>query len=97
MEESCSDSNHSVQTAGTTAAAVVSVGHEVVKSVADVMSTAASATVSHMAHANAMEMSAAESVLPTSEVMIVLNSEIEDAAGAGAAASLLLGVKPARQ
>ncbi len=42
------------KTAGTTAAAVDSVGHEVVKAVAGVVSTAAGDAVSNMAHANTM-------------------------------------------
>ncbi len=54
------------KTAGTTAAAVDSLGHGVV-------STAASAAVSNLAHATAMAMCAAESAMSTCEVTIVLN------------------------
>ncbi len=73
--------------AWTTAAAVDSVEHEVVKAVAGVVSTAAGDAVSNVAHANAMTICAVESAMPTCEVTIVLNSEIADAAGAGAATS----------
>jgi hypothetical protein len=75
------------KTAGTTAAVVDSVGHEVVMAGADVVSTAASAAVRNIAHANVMAMCAAESVMPTCAVMLVLDSDIADAAGAGTAAS----------
>jgi hypothetical protein len=64
------------KTAGTTAAAVDSLGHGVVKTVAGLVSTAASAAVSNLAHATAMAMCAAESAMSTCEVTIVLNSEI---------------------
>ncbi len=74
-------------TAGTTAAVVDLVGHEVVKSVADVVSTAASAAVSNMAHVNTVAMCATESAMLTCEVMLVLNSEIANAAAAGTTAS----------
>ncbi len=65
------------KTAGTIAAAVDSVGHEVVKAVAqaDVAGTAVSAAVNNMAHANTLAMCAAESAMQTCVVVIVLNSE----------------------
>ncbi len=59
-------------TAGTTAATVDSVGHEMVKAVAGVARSAASAAVSNMAHANAMATCAADSAIQTCAVTIVL-------------------------
>jgi hypothetical protein len=53
------------ETSRTSAAVVYSVGHEVVLAGTDVESTAASAAVSTLAHANAMAICAAEGAMRT--------------------------------